>query len=246
MPLHIKPILNEIRRTGLRDREDKEPRNTQQNLTERFSQSKHLEELHKHQEGEKKGEYLDFRLSQFRKLHEVLRKAKEDTEASGTRILDDLYRGCLYRAGSKTAHFIVESSRATTGFASCCLDHKQPLMWRFEDVVLRHNQLAYILFPPMIPLVRAVMTVNTSTSTSTAATATTSEVPPRDSSTSPSPLSPLLHFYSCSQTTFPLPTPRMVLPHLLQMLHRYCYRVVMFIEKFVQNFKMFPTKRYCR
>ncbi|KAI5682938.1 hypothetical protein M9H77_04166 [Catharanthus roseus] len=90
IPLRIKPSPNEIRGTGLRDREDGEPRSTQ-DLTEKFFRSKYLEELHKHQKGEKKGEYVDFRSVQFwEKFHEVRRKAEEDGEASGTTMPDDL------------------------------------------------------------------------------------------------------------------------------------------------------------
>ncbi|KAI5666525.1 hypothetical protein M9H77_16378 [Catharanthus roseus] len=65
----------------------------QKDLTERFSWSKYLEELHKHQKREKKG------------------KAKEDAEESGTPMPNDLQlmaivadgvsRSCLHEAGSE-------------------------------------------------------------------------------------------------------------------------------------------------
>ncbi|KAI5682699.1 hypothetical protein M9H77_03927 [Catharanthus roseus] len=218
IPLCIKSSLNGIRGTGLRDREDRESGSTRQkDLTKRFSQSKHLEGLHKHQKEEKKGKY---------KFHEIRRNAEEDAEASGIVMPDDLQllaivasgvsRGRLYGVGSEAVHFIVESSQAAAGLAPCCLDHEQQLMQRVENPVSRrlfeHNQLTYIPFPPKIPLVRAAMSTNTSTSTSTAEVEATSEVPPRDSSTP--------RFYSCSQTPLLYSTPWMVLPHPLQMLHR--------------------------
>ncbi|KAI5648936.1 hypothetical protein M9H77_34941 [Catharanthus roseus] len=61
------------------------------------------------------------------------------------------------------------------------------MRWLFE-----HNHLEYIPFPMMMPLVRAVISVDPSTSSSTAAIVGTSEVPTPDSS--------ILPFYSCSQT----------------------------------------------
>ncbi|KAI5663950.1 hypothetical protein M9H77_23273 [Catharanthus roseus] len=100
----------------------------QKDLIERFSWSKYLKELHKHQKERRRG----------KKFHEVRRKAEEDAEASGTPMPDDLQlmaiiaggvnRGHLYRAGSKAVHFIDESSRAAAGLVSCCLDHKQRLI----------------------------------------------------------------------------------------------------------------------
>ncbi|KAI5681782.1 hypothetical protein M9H77_03010 [Catharanthus roseus] len=120
--LRIKSSPNGIRGAGLRDREDGEPGSTwQKDLIERFSLSKYLEELHKHQKGEKNVEYADFYSAQFwKKFHEVRKKAEEDAEASSTPMLDDLQlmaivacgvsRGRLYGAGSKAAHFIAESN----------------------------------------------------------------------------------------------------------------------------------------
>ncbi|KAI5667514.1 hypothetical protein M9H77_17367 [Catharanthus roseus] len=194
-------------------------------LTERFSRSKYLEELHKHQKADKKGEY--------EKFHEV-RKAEEDAKASSTPMPDGLQlmpivvgrvsRDHLYGAGSEAVNFIVESSRAVVGLAPCCLDHDQRLMQRVEDAVSRvfvtfdehmrqlfeHNQLAYIPFPLMVPLVRVAMSAYTSTSTLTATVMGTSEVLTRDSSIPPPLPDPPL-FY---------PTPRMLLLHPLLMLHR--------------------------
>ncbi|KAI5661646.1 hypothetical protein M9H77_20970 [Catharanthus roseus] len=47
--------------------------------------------------------------------------------------------------------------------------------------LFKHNHLAYIPFPPMMPLIRNVMSVNPSTSSSTAAaTGGTSEVTDRN------------------------------------------------------------------
>ncbi|KAI5654258.1 hypothetical protein M9H77_31445 [Catharanthus roseus] len=56
-------------------------------LTERFSRSKYLKELQE----QKKGEYVDFRTRRFwEKFHEVRKKAKQDAEALGTSMPDDL------------------------------------------------------------------------------------------------------------------------------------------------------------
>ncbi|KAI5669556.1 hypothetical protein M9H77_19409 [Catharanthus roseus] len=92
--MRIKPNPNGIRGTGLRDGEDGEPRSTR-DLTERFSRSKYLEEFHKYQKGEKKGEYVDYHSAEFwislAKFHELQRKAEEDAEVSGIAMLDDLH-----------------------------------------------------------------------------------------------------------------------------------------------------------
>ncbi|KAI5681612.1 hypothetical protein M9H77_02840 [Catharanthus roseus] len=177
--LACKASLNGIRGTELRDRKDGKAGCTRQkDLTERFSCSKYLEELHMHQKGEKKGERVDFRSTQFwKKFHEVRRKAEEDVEVSGTPMPDDLQlmtivaggvnRSRLYGAGLEVAQFKAESSRTVVGLVLCCLDHEQRLMWRDEDTVSRvsaafdehmrrqfeYNQLTYIPFPAMMPLV---------------------------------------------------------------------------------------------
>ncbi|KAI5662973.1 hypothetical protein M9H77_22296 [Catharanthus roseus] len=80
----------------------------QKDLTKRHSRSKYIEELHKHQKGEKKGEY--------EKFQEIQRKAEEDAEASSNIVPDDLQlmaivaggvnRSYLYGAGFKAAHFM--------------------------------------------------------------------------------------------------------------------------------------------
>ncbi|KAI5683221.1 hypothetical protein M9H77_04449 [Catharanthus roseus] len=71
------------------------------------------------------------------------------------------------------------------------LRRRHRLMWKIENAVSRvsatfeehkqrlfeHNQLAYILLPLMMPLVRAAMSANTTISTSIAAALGTSEVP---------------------------------------------------------------------
>ncbi|KAI5656455.1 hypothetical protein M9H77_25248 [Catharanthus roseus] len=88
------------------------------------------------------------------------------------------------------------------------------LMRKVEDAVSRvsvafkehirrlfeHNQLAHILFPPMMPLIRVAMSADTSTSTSTIAVAGTSELLTRFSSTLP--------IYSCSRTHLSFTRPR--------------------------------------
>ncbi|KAI5673742.1 hypothetical protein M9H77_14106 [Catharanthus roseus] len=110
------------------------------------------------------------------KFYEVRRKAEEESAGSGTAMPDDLQlmaivagrvsRGLLYGAGSEAAHFIAESSRAKVGLASVSAAFGEHMRRLFE-----HNQLAYIPFPYMMPLVRVAMSANTSTSTSTAAAA---------------------------------------------------------------------------
>ncbi|KAI5676084.1 hypothetical protein M9H77_07034 [Catharanthus roseus] len=161
----IKPSTSGIRRTGLRERENGEPRST---WAEKF--------------------------------HEIRKKAEKDVEASSTAMPDDLQlmaiitsgmgHNRLYEASLEATHFITESNRAVAALAPCCLDHEQRLMRRVEDVVsivsavfyehmtqlLEHNDLAYIPFPLMMPLVRAAMSVDPSTfSSTTAAAARTSE-----------------------------------------------------------------------
>ncbi|KAI5671716.1 hypothetical protein M9H77_12080 [Catharanthus roseus] len=81
IPLLIKPSSNRIRGTRLKDMEDGEFGSTH-NLIERFSRNKYLEELHKHEKGEKKGEYVDFCSTRFwEKFHKVQMKAEENVEA---------------------------------------------------------------------------------------------------------------------------------------------------------------------
>ncbi|KAI5659131.1 hypothetical protein M9H77_27924 [Catharanthus roseus] len=55
----------------------------QEDLTEKFSKSRHLEELHKHQSRDKKGQYVDFHSEKFW-------KAEEEAAATGIPLLDDL------------------------------------------------------------------------------------------------------------------------------------------------------------
>ncbi|KAI5682312.1 hypothetical protein M9H77_03540 [Catharanthus roseus] len=63
----------------------------QKDLTKKFSRSKYLEELQKHQKREKKGEYVDFRSVEFwEKFHGLRRIAEEDAEAPVTAMPDDL------------------------------------------------------------------------------------------------------------------------------------------------------------
>ncbi|KAI5657194.1 hypothetical protein M9H77_25987 [Catharanthus roseus] len=120
-------------------------------------------------------------------------------------------RGRLYGAGSELVHFIAKSSRAQVEdvvlrVSSSFNEH----IWRLFE----HNQLTYIPFLPMMPLVRAAMSVDTSTSTSTTAAARTYEAPTRDSSTPHSLL------FMLSDLPLLYPTPHMVLSLPLEMLHR--------------------------
>ncbi|KAI5667812.1 hypothetical protein M9H77_17665 [Catharanthus roseus] len=78
----------------------------QTDLIERFSKSRHLEELHKHQTRDKKGQYTKF--------HEARQKAEEEAATTGTPMPHDLQlmatistglsHGWLYKADSKAAH----------------------------------------------------------------------------------------------------------------------------------------------
>ncbi|KAI5676726.1 hypothetical protein M9H77_07676 [Catharanthus roseus] len=54
----------------------------QVDLTERFSKSRHLEELHKHRTKDKTGQYVDFHSEEF--------WAKEEATATGAPMPDDL------------------------------------------------------------------------------------------------------------------------------------------------------------
>ncbi|KAI5678285.1 hypothetical protein M9H77_09235 [Catharanthus roseus] len=71
--LRIKPNLNRIRGTGLKDRED-----GQKDLNKRFSRSTYLEEHHKHQ----KGKYVYFRLAKA--TMSVNPSTSSSTAAAGT------------------------------------------------------------------------------------------------------------------------------------------------------------------
>ncbi|KAI5648851.1 hypothetical protein M9H77_34856 [Catharanthus roseus] len=106
-----------------------------------------------------------------------------------------------------------EDTKASAGLVLCYLDHEHQRLQRVKDIVLKvyvafndhmqwlfeHNQLAYIPFPLMMPLVRAIVSANTSNSTLTAAAAGNSKVPIRDSSI---PSSPSIH---APKPTSPLP-----------------------------------------
>ncbi|KAI5676163.1 hypothetical protein M9H77_07113 [Catharanthus roseus] len=162
------------------------------------------------------------------KFYKLQRKIKEGAEVLGIVMPDKLQlmvivacsmrRGRLYRAGLGAAHLIAESSRAVATLVSCCLDHEQRLIWRVEDIVSRassafdehmrwlfkHNHLAYILFPSMMPHVRVAISVDPSISSSTTAAAGTSAVPTRDSVLPPLPPS-LIHALG-SITPLPYPT----------------------------------------
>ncbi|KAI5677669.1 hypothetical protein M9H77_08619 [Catharanthus roseus] len=139
--LRIKPSPNRIRGIELRDGEDGEPGST----------------------------------------WVVRRKAEEDAEALGIAMLDDLQliaivasgtsRGCLYRADSKAAHRIADRSQAIAALVPV-EDVVSIISAAFDEhmrQLFEHNNLAYIPFPQMMPLVRAAMSANPSTSSLTTA-----------------------------------------------------------------------------
>ncbi|KAI5666629.1 hypothetical protein M9H77_16482 [Catharanthus roseus] len=103
----------------------------QADLIERFSKSRHLEELHKLAE-DKKMQYMDIFSEKFwTKFHEAPKKAEEEAAATSIPIPDDLQlmaiisgglsRDRLYGAGSNAAHIRAESSGAAAGLPPCCL-----------------------------------------------------------------------------------------------------------------------------
>ncbi|KAI5652438.1 hypothetical protein M9H77_29625 [Catharanthus roseus] len=171
IPLHIKPNLNGIRGTGLRTgktgsqeahewfhliHKDDCEMGIKVLIEQVLSRAPHVSEG-----GEERGE----------KFHEVWRIAKEDAEASGTAMPNNLQLIAIVAGGA--AHFIAESSRAAARFAPVSIAFDKHMRQLFE-----HNQLAYIPFPPMIPLIRAAMSADTSTYISIAVAAGTSEFRP--------------------------------------------------------------------
>ncbi|KAI5662857.1 hypothetical protein M9H77_22180 [Catharanthus roseus] len=107
----------------------------QVDLTERFSKSRHLEELHKHQGMDKKR----------KRFHEARQKAEEEVATKVVLFSDDfelmatvsggLDRGQLYKIGSKAAHLRAESSRGTLGLPPCCLEVEQRIMRWVEATI---------------------------------------------------------------------------------------------------------------
>ncbi|KAI5648341.1 hypothetical protein M9H77_34346 [Catharanthus roseus] len=96
-------------------------------LMERLSKSRHLEELHKHQSGDKKGQYVDFHSEEFwARFHEVRQKGEE--EALLAIVSGGLDRSRLYGVGSEAAHLRAESSRAIAGLPTCCLEAEKRIM----------------------------------------------------------------------------------------------------------------------
>ncbi|KAI5682962.1 hypothetical protein M9H77_04190 [Catharanthus roseus] len=109
----------------------------QADLTERFSKSKHLEELHKHQKENKKGQYSKF--------HEARQRPEEKAAAMGAAMPDELLLmatiagglnpNWLFGAGSEAVHLKAESSRTTVGLPPCYLDAELRIMRRVEAAV---------------------------------------------------------------------------------------------------------------
>ncbi|KAI5678718.1 hypothetical protein M9H77_09668 [Catharanthus roseus] len=109
--------------------------------TQRFSKSRHLEELHKHQSRDKKGQYVDFHSKEFW----ARQKAKEEATATGaplpndlqliTTISDGLDRGWLCGVGLEAAHLRAESSQVAARLPRYCLEAEQRLMRWVEAAV---------------------------------------------------------------------------------------------------------------
>ncbi|KAI5649639.1 hypothetical protein M9H77_35644 [Catharanthus roseus] len=117
-------------------------------LIERFSKSKHLEELHKYQNGDKKEQYMDFLSEEFwSKFHEAQQRVEEEIAATGIAMPDEvqlmativggLSLSQLYGAGWEEAYLRAKSSRVAAGLPPCCLDAEQRIMRRVEAVVSR-------------------------------------------------------------------------------------------------------------
>ncbi|KAI5677670.1 hypothetical protein M9H77_08620 [Catharanthus roseus] len=110
----------------------------EEDLTERFSKSRHLEELHKHQTGNKKGQYVDFHSEEFWKAEEKVAATgapmPRDLQLMST-ISGGLSRGSLYGAGSEAAHLRAESSQTAAGLPPCYLETEQRIMRQVEAIV---------------------------------------------------------------------------------------------------------------
>ncbi|KAI5680814.1 hypothetical protein M9H77_02041 [Catharanthus roseus] len=82
------------------------------NLTERFSKSKQLEELHKHQTGDKKGQYMDFQSKEF--------KAEEETTATGADMPNELHHMATIAGGLSHGRGADDLRRAESVVSSVC------------------------------------------------------------------------------------------------------------------------------
>ncbi|KAI5649781.1 hypothetical protein M9H77_35786 [Catharanthus roseus] len=142
----------------------------QKDLTKRFSQSKYFEELHKHKKGEKKGEYIDYRLTKFWvKFHEF-------------RKMLSCIGGVLL--GSQAEAYVGVEDVVSRVYAALNVH----MRWLFE-----HNHLPCIPFSPMIPFVKAAVNADPFTASSTAVVVRTTECRPEILLFS-------LPFYSCFRT----------------------------------------------
>ncbi|KAI5675628.1 hypothetical protein M9H77_06578 [Catharanthus roseus] len=139
----------------------------QTDLMEWFSKSRHLEELHKHQSGDKKGQYVDFLSEEFWMSFGY---AKEEATAMSILLPDDLQLMAtvsggldldqLYGAGSEAAHLRVERSRAAARLPPCFEAVVFSAYTTFNEHMRRfakQSHLPYILMPPMMDIVRAAM-----------------------------------------------------------------------------------------
>ncbi|KAI5640848.1 hypothetical protein M9H77_00229 [Catharanthus roseus] len=105
---------------------------------------------------------------------------KEDGEPKSTLVVPSHLQRRLQNGYEEKFHKVRrkagENAQESAALALCCFDHEQRLMRRVEDVVSRvsaafdknirwlfeHNHLAYIPFPPMMPLVRIAMSFDPS------------------------------------------------------------------------------------
>ncbi|KAI5682908.1 hypothetical protein M9H77_04136 [Catharanthus roseus] len=99
----------------------------QADLIERFSKSRHLEELYKYQTGDKKGQYVDTFSEEFSVTAATGAPMPNDLQLMAT-IFGGLSHDRLYGAGSEAAHLRAESSQAEARLPPCCLEAEYRIM----------------------------------------------------------------------------------------------------------------------
>ncbi|KAI5650121.1 hypothetical protein M9H77_36126 [Catharanthus roseus] len=155
----------------------------QADLMERFSKSRHLEELHKHRSRDKKGTmWISIQRSFGGDLTRLDRRPKRKLQP-------------------RAAHLRVERSQGIVGLPTCYLVTEQRIMRRVEVAVssvyivfeehlrwfVEQTHLSYTPMTLMIEIVRAAMAAVPLTSSSTAADVGTSDAARVSSSIRPSP-----------------------------------------------------------
>ncbi|KAI5682773.1 hypothetical protein M9H77_04001 [Catharanthus roseus] len=169
--------------------------NMQADSTERFSKSRHLEELSKYQIEDNKGQYVDFHFRET-KFHESRQKAEAEVAVTGTPMPDDLQLTSTIFGKLSCGR---RGSQAADGLPPYYLEAEQRIMRWVEGVVssvcntldehmrqfVEQSYLSSTPMPPMMDIVRAAMVVVPSTSSSMTASVVTSGV--RLSSSTPPP-----------------------------------------------------------